>query len=211
MTKVARDNILPMFNEIFSSMSVVVTDPDQSVRTAAELLDRLLKDIVTDHQSFKTAEFVPILKERMYSKDQFAREFNLGWVHAMHKVPNSTIVDHLPDILDPLLLIVTDERSEIYCRCQKELGTFLTIIKSEKKPNTEAFKQMLNVLAMHIQSQHIRLQTMSIIWIRHFLRINEPLIFPYISGILAAILPNLGHDEERRRTTSEEEYRRKLL
>ena len=41
--KVARDEILPLFNEIFGSLSGVITDLDQSVKTGAELLDRLLK------------------------------------------------------------------------------------------------------------------------------------------------------------------------
>ena len=40
VTKVARDEILHLFNDIFLAMGKVVTDLDQSVRTAAELLDR---------------------------------------------------------------------------------------------------------------------------------------------------------------------------
>jgi len=34
---------MSVFNEIFLSMTVVITDLDSSVRTAAELLDKLLK------------------------------------------------------------------------------------------------------------------------------------------------------------------------
>jgi vacuole morphology and inheritance protein 14 len=41
--KVSRENTVPIFNDIFNAMGAVITDRDQSVRTGAELLDRLLK------------------------------------------------------------------------------------------------------------------------------------------------------------------------
>lgn len=49
VTKVARDDVLPNFNDLFVAMAKVVTDLDQSVRTAAELLDRLLKGKMYRH------------------------------------------------------------------------------------------------------------------------------------------------------------------
>ena len=55
LLQVARDNVLPMFNEIFSSISCVVADPDQNVKNGSELLDRLLKDIVTESKKFEAA------------------------------------------------------------------------------------------------------------------------------------------------------------
>ena len=38
---VARENILPLFNDVFSAMSIAITDADQNVRTATELLVKL--------------------------------------------------------------------------------------------------------------------------------------------------------------------------
>jgi len=51
VVKVSREAVLPLFNEIFSSISCVVADPDQNVKNGSELLDRLLKDIVTESKS----------------------------------------------------------------------------------------------------------------------------------------------------------------
>ena len=71
--QVARDNVMPIFNEIFSSISNVVADPDQNVKNGSELLDRLLKDIVTESKKFDVESFVPIMRERMYTRDKFVR------------------------------------------------------------------------------------------------------------------------------------------
>ena len=41
--KVCKENILPMFNEIFCTLGIVASDLDSDVRTSVELLDRLMK------------------------------------------------------------------------------------------------------------------------------------------------------------------------
>ncbi len=125
---------MSVFNEIFLSMTIVITDLDSSVRTAAELLDKLLKvlfslfnnqsfffikgclfqDIVTESDNFTLDTFVPVLKDKMYTKDAFARAFTLGWIQAMYNAdPNSKFIDHLPEILDPLFLILNDNSQDI--------------------------------------------------------------------------------------------------
>lgn len=43
VVKVARGAVLSHFSAIFSALSKVATDPDQQVKNASELLDRLLK------------------------------------------------------------------------------------------------------------------------------------------------------------------------
>lgn len=43
VSKVARSAVLKHFPEIFKSLSKLATDPDQNVKNASELLDRLMK------------------------------------------------------------------------------------------------------------------------------------------------------------------------
>ena len=45
ISKVARGKILPYFNEVFDGLAKLSADPDQNVKNAATLLDRLVKDI----------------------------------------------------------------------------------------------------------------------------------------------------------------------
>ena len=69
--EVSREAVLPLFNEMFSAISCVVADPDQNVKNGSELLDRLLKDIVTESKAFDVESFVPALRERMYTRDRW--------------------------------------------------------------------------------------------------------------------------------------------
>ncbi|KAI5806278.1 vacuolar protein 14 C-terminal Fig4p binding-domain-containing protein [Geopyxis carbonaria] len=51
ISKVAKGEILPFFNEVFDALSKLAADPELSVKNGAELLDRLVKDIVAESAS----------------------------------------------------------------------------------------------------------------------------------------------------------------
>ena len=111
-----------MFNEIFQSISQVVEDPDQNVKNGSELLDRLLKDIVTESDKFDVPAFIPILRERMYARTKFVRQFLVSWISLLDSVPDSQMVKHLPEFLDPLFNILEDTSPEISTLCENLLG-----------------------------------------------------------------------------------------
>lgn len=48
VVKVAREAVLPQFSSIFNALSKIATDPDQSVKSASELLDRIMKVIAME-------------------------------------------------------------------------------------------------------------------------------------------------------------------
>lgn len=43
VVKVSRGAVLPHFSAIFNALGKIASDPDQNVKNASELLDRLLK------------------------------------------------------------------------------------------------------------------------------------------------------------------------
>ena len=58
-------------------------DLDLNVRNGAELLDRLLKDTVTENSSNETFDIVvlmQLLRERIYVKNSYVRQFLVSWV-----------------------------------------------------------------------------------------------------------------------------------
>ncbi|XP_070356549.1 protein VAC14 homolog isoform X4 [Equus asinus] len=150
IVKVARGAVLPHFNVLFDGLSKLAADPDPNVKSGSELLDRLLKDIVTESNRFDLVGFIPLLRERIYSNNQYARQFIISWILVLESVPDINLLDYLPEILDGLFQILGDNGKEIRKMCEVVLGEFLKEIK--KNPSSVKFAEMANILVIHCQT-----------------------------------------------------------
>lgn len=54
-----------------------------------------------------------MLRERISTKNDFARQFIISWVSVLDTVPHLDMVSVLPDILDGLFKILEDPKPEI--------------------------------------------------------------------------------------------------
>ncbi|XP_068606490.1 protein VAC14 homolog [Brachionichthys hirsutus] len=204
IVKVARGAVLPHFNLLFDGLSKLAADPDPNVKSGSELLDRLLKDIVTESNKFDLVAFVPLLRERIYSNNQYARQFIISWIHVLESVPDINLLDYLPEILDGLFQILGDNSKEIRRTCEVVLAEFLKEIK--KTPSSVKFAEMANVLVIHCQvadetkltNDLIQLTAMT--WMREFIQHAGRAMLPYSSGILTAVLPCLSYDDRKKNT-----------
>ncbi|XP_031333593.1 protein VAC14 homolog isoform X3 [Photinus pyralis] len=200
VAKVARGAVLPQFSQIFSALSKIATDSEQSIKNASELLDRLMKDIVTESPSFDLPAFMPLLRERIYTKSSFARQFVISWISVLDAVPDIDLIIYLPEILDGLFKILDDPMLEVKKMCDTVLGEFLRSIKSN--PARVDFGSMINILIGHAQEKNDEiLQFTAITWIKEFVQLSGPLMLPYMSGIFTAVLPCLAYDADSRRMT----------
>ncbi|KAL1686266.1 vacuolar protein 14 C-terminal Fig4p binding-domain-containing protein [Schizophyllum commune] len=66
IAKVSKGEVLVYFNEIFDALSKLAADSELSVRNGAELLDRLLKDIVAESASV----YIPLYPETEKIRDE---------------------------------------------------------------------------------------------------------------------------------------------
>lgn len=62
-------------------------DPDINVKNGAQLLDRLIKDILTESEHFDIEHFIPLLEERVYVINPYCRQFLIAWVMVLDSVP----------------------------------------------------------------------------------------------------------------------------
>ncbi|KAJ0173887.1 hypothetical protein K1T71_010033 [Dendrolimus kikuchii] len=199
--KIARGASLIHFPVVFDSLARLAADPEPQVKQAAELLDRLVKDIVTESASFDLASFIPMLRERIYTRNAFARQFVVSWVSVLDAVPDIDLIVHLPELLDGLFKMLDDANSEIRRMCDVQLSEFLRNIK--KDPTSVDFQAMINILITHAQSPEELLQLTAITWIKEFVELAGVSMLPYASGILCAVLPCLAYSDEPRKSIRE--------
>lgn len=116
------------------------------------MLDRLLKDIVTEQAStyvsttlpgsplspesatrttdlrpkaFSLARFIPLLRERIYVLNPYTRTYLVSWLTVLDSVPELELVTYLPEFLDGLLKFLGDPSVEIRTVTQNVLADFL--------------------------------------------------------------------------------------
>ncbi|KAL0372753.1 UNVERIFIED_CONTAM: protein VAC14 [Sesamum calycinum] len=100
IAKVVRGDFIVFFNQIFDALCKLSADSDANVQSAAHLLDRLVKDIVTESDQFSIEEFIPLLRERMNVLNPYVRQFLVGWITVLDSVPDIDMLGFLPDFLD---------------------------------------------------------------------------------------------------------------
>ncbi|KAF4995651.1 hypothetical protein FGRMN_4961 [Fusarium graminum] len=133
-------------------------DSELSVKNGAELLDRLVKDIVSESAAsyisileappefdgddkislgenanlptaFSLPRFIPLLKERIWVINPFTRQFLVGWITLLDSIPDLELVTYLPDFLGGILKFLSDQNSDVRVATQTCLDKFLNEIK----------------------------------------------------------------------------------
>ncbi|VVC39548.1 Armadillo-type fold,Vacuolar protein 14 C-terminal Fig4-binding domain,HEAT, type 2,Armadillo-like [Cinara cedri] len=196
VSKVARSAVLKHFAEIFKSLSKLATDPDQNVKNASELLDRLMKDIVTDNSSeFDLINFIPLLRERIYTDNTFAKQFIISWITILDDVPSIDLVAYLPEILDGLFKMLSDPTFEIKKMCDAVLKKFLGDL--HQNPEKVKYTDMINTVVIYSYYTDEFVQYTAMCWIKEFIDIYGSKILPFTSSILkASLASNSNQDNE---------------
>ena len=125
------------------------------MKNGAELLDRLVKDIVSEsaahHVSvlqlsekqssdpddlgddlptaFSLPKFIPLLKERIHVLSAFTRTFLVSWLTLLDTIPDLELVSYLPEFLAGLIKFLGDPNRDVNVATQGLLDRFLAEIK----------------------------------------------------------------------------------
>lgn len=157
IAKVAKGEILIYFNDVFDALSKLAADTELSVKNGAELLDRLVKDIVSESAAtyasilapealqdaenvspqqsvelptaFSLPRFIPLLQERINVQNPFARTFLVSWITLLDQIPDLELVAYLPSFLGGLLRFLSDSNEDVHTTTKTALDRFLVEIK----------------------------------------------------------------------------------
>ncbi|KAL7586671.1 hypothetical protein Lser_V15G37282 [Lactuca serriola] len=201
IAKVVRGDFIVFFNKIFDALCKLSADSDLNVQSAAHLLDRLVKDIVTESDQFSIEEFIPLLRERMNVLNPYVRQFLVGWITVLDSVPDIDMLGFLPDFLDGLFNMLSDSSHEIRQQADSALSEFLQEIKNS--PSVD-YGRMAEILVQRASSPDEFTRWTAITWINEFVKLGGDQLVPYYADILGAILPCIADKEERIRVVARE-------
>ncbi|XP_078161333.1 ARM repeat superfamily protein [Carex rostrata] len=199
IAKVVRGEFIVFFNKIFDALCKLSADSDANVQSAAHLLDRLVKDIVTESDSFSIEEFIPLLKERMNVLNPYVRQFLVGWITVLDSVPDIDMLGFLPDFLDGLFNMLSDSSLEIRQQADAALSEFLQEIKNS--PNVD-YGRMAEILVRRCGSTDEFTRLTAVIWVNEFVKLGGEQLVPHYADVLGAILPCISDKEEKIRVVA---------
>ncbi|KAK3002902.1 hypothetical protein RJ639_019999 [Escallonia herrerae] len=201
IAKVVRGDFIVFFNQIFDALCKLSADSDPNLQSAAHLLDRLVKDIVTESDQFSIEEFILLLRERMNVLNPYVRQFLVGWITVLDSVPDIDMLGFLPDFLDGLFNMLSDSSHEIRQQADSALSEFLQEIKNS--PSVD-YGRMAEILVQRAASPDEFTRLTAITWMNEFVKLGGDQLVPYYADILGAILPCIADKEEKIRVVARE-------
>jgi vacuole morphology and inheritance protein 14 len=203
IAKVSRQAILGYFNQIFEGLTKLFADVDVDVKNGANLLDRLIKDIVTESDNFHVDQFLPLLQNYIRRTNPYIRQLIVGWITLLDSVPDISMLDYLPDFLDGLFNMLSDSNREIRQAADAALSDFLRELSSS---SVLEFGPIVSILVFQCQSKERLNRLTAITWLAEL--IHHPYsggdaLLPFHSDILGAIMCCISDGEMEIRVVAE--------
>nr|XP_024381913.1 protein VAC14 homolog isoform X2 [Physcomitrium patens] len=160
-----------------------------------------LKVINSGSPQFSIEEFIPLLRERMNVLNPFVRQFLVGWITVLDSVPDIDMLGFLPDFLDGLFNMLSDNSHEIRQQADQALAEFLQEIKNA--PSVD-YGRMAEILVQRARSLDEFTRLTSITWVNEFVKLGGDQLVPYYAEILGVVLPAISDKEEKIRVVARE-------
>eukprot|EP00501_MAST-03F_sp_TOSAG23-6_P002288 GSMAST32.ASY1.ANO1.2389.1 assembled CDS len=211
IAKVARQRILGHFNEIFAGLCELYSDVDVDVKNGAQLLDRFIKEIVTESDTFAVEHFIPLLQRKLKTRNPYIRQLLVGWVVLLDSVPFINMLDFLPNFLEGLFNMLSDDIREIRQQADQALCEFLQEIK-QSDVSTLELSPIVEILVEQCNSSRARFNRLYV-----FILISNLFIFSYeilLKKLYATLLNAVAQllaDEEREIRENAEQTNEDLL
>ncbi len=193
ISKVVRGYSLVFFNEIFDGLCKLCIDAEVDVKDGAQLLDRLVKDIVTETSNFDVSRFIPLLCERIRNRNPFIRQLVIGWISHLDSLKGIDMLEFLPEFLGGILDMLSDPNKDIR---QQAYSTLVGLLKQITLTPSIDLSTMLGILVQQSNTSDPFTRIIVLSWIYEFLLLGKQSLLPYTADILTAIISCIS-DQER--------------
>lgn len=201
VTKVARSGVLTFFNEVFDGLCRLFGDTDEDVKNGAQLLDRLLKDVVTESEAFNVEKFIPLLRERINIKEPMIRQLLIGWISVLDSVPEIDMLEFLPEYLGGVFDMLSDAKKDIRQQAYSALSEFLREVSMAK---SVALGPMVAILVERCHSNDSFTRLTALAWMVEFVRLGRDKLLVFTSSMVASCLHCISDSEEEIRAKAED-------
>ncbi|XP_029032323.1 protein VAC14 homolog isoform X3 [Osmia bicornis bicornis] len=187
VVKVARGAVLPQFTDIFAALSKLACDSEQNVKNATELLDRLMKDIVTESGLFDLVGFMPLLRERIYTKNTFAYDGDT----------RKCIKETATQVNANLMKLVTMENTQVVNNASaNDVQTQKDSSQNRSLAESLDLSSVVEVLTKHLMYMSVQTKVAVLKWIHH-LFINIPhKMFNHIENLFPILMKSLSDNSD---------------
>jgi vacuole morphology and inheritance protein 14 len=204
ITKVARSDVLGWFNAIFDGLCKLYADVDTAVKQGAQLLDSLLKEVVTEGSRFDVDLFIPLLEERIKIKNPFIRQLLVSWIAALDSVPDIDMLEFLPEYLGGLLDILSDCTRQQWLIRKNAADTLQALLDEMTMSLNVDMGPMMPILVSRVGSKDSYTRLTVLAWICAFINIGEQKVLDYAADLLGAALNCIADSEFEIRKKAEE-------
>jgi len=189
MTKVVRGQILLFFNEVFDGLCKLFADADVDVRSAAQLLDRLVKDVVTECAAFDVERFIPLLRERIRLKSPYVRQLVVGWVTLLDSIPDIDMLEFLPEYLGGLFDMLSDANKDIRQQAYAALSLLLREIVHSPRVDLGSLIPILTAQS-GLKDNFRRITVLT--WLCEFVHLGKDKVLPFLPELLGSSMQCMG-------------------
>eukprot|EP00947_MAST-08B_sp_MAST-8B-sp1_P005184 g5184.t1 len=193
IAKVARGNVLQNFNEIFDGLCKLQADVNVDVNNGAQLLDRLVKDIVAESESFDVEKFIPLLRKYIDMVNPYIRQLLIGWIQVLDSVPDIDMLDWLPTFLDGLFNMLSDNNPDIRVAAAETLNEFLREIQNNF---TQRETDVVDILVRQCGSPQQLNRSTALEWLHEFIRLGGEKLVPFYAQVLGGVSGCIADSQE---------------
>lgn len=207
IAKIAREHTLKYFNQIFDGLCKLFAHVDVDVKNGANLLDRLIKDIVTETEKFEIATFIPLLSKHIKRTKPYIRQLLVGWITVLDAVPDIDMIDYFPDFLDGLFNMLSDPNREIRQAADNVLSEFLREIKVKE---VLEFDSTIAILVSQSQSKERFNRLTALVWLSELISLGGPKLLAQYASILGSVMSCIADAETEIRNAANDTNQRLL-
>lgn len=198
IAKVTRKDFISdkyLFQEVFVALLQLYGDQDVNVQNAAQHLDEVLKDIVTSSSEFDLEAFILILKGFLVVPNPQKRQFLIGWVTALYNQPTIDMLPYIPEIMEGLMKMLSDENKEIRISASKALQDFLVDVSSNYDDSVD-FPKVLSILLSRANSPDTTTSLTAINWMEVVVKKAICEVMEQYAQMVGVVLSCISHPNQ---------------